>query len=53
MKEGSLEIDGEVIDTTQSQGRARSINGRPPFFFGGLDGKDLPDTGKKNLDVSC
>lgn len=46
-------LDGEEIGIVESPGRARSINGAPPFFFGGLDlSVDLPDAALRNLDVS-
>ena len=47
-----MEIDGQIIGVTNSQGRARSINGIPPFYFGGLDGARFNKRAVGNLGVS-
>ena len=47
-----MEIDGETVGVTNSKGRARSINGIPPFYFGGLDGARFNRRAVTNLGVS-
>ena len=47
-----MEIDGQMIEVTKSQGRARSINGVPPFYIGGLNGQNANNRAKANLGVS-
>lgn len=49
MKEGLMEIDGQGLLVTESQGRARSINGKPPFYIGGLDGQQADPRARANL----
>ena len=47
-----MEIDGQMIGVEESQGRARSINGIPPFFFGGLNGQNVNKRARTNVGVS-
>ena len=47
-----MEIDGQMIGVTNSQGRARSINGVPPFYIGGLNGQGANNRARANLGVS-
>ena len=47
-----MEIDGQMIGVTNSQGRARSINGVPPFYIGGLNGQGASSRARANLGVS-
>lgn len=48
-----MELDGTQVGIAESPGRARSINGVPPYYFGGIDtSAKLPDNALKNLDVS-
>lgn len=47
-----MEIDGQGLLVTESQGRARSINGKPPFYIGGLDGQQADPRARANLGVS-
>ncbi|KAL3869382.1 hypothetical protein ACJMK2_042067 [Sinanodonta woodiana] len=50
-KEGPLVVDGKDIGVGISKGSARSLNVRPPYYFGGVP-SDLPKKGKENLDDS-
>ncbi|XP_053383160.1 laminin-like protein epi-1 isoform X2 [Mercenaria mercenaria] len=48
MREGTMMVDDDELTPVESAGRARTINGRPPYSFGGL--RESPVAGAvKNL----
>jgi hypothetical protein len=51
MREGTMMVDEDELAPVESPGRARSINGKPPYSFGGLN-SETHDAATKNLNVS-
>ena len=51
MRQGTMMVDDVEFQPVESPGRSRSINGEPPYSFGGLR-SEAHEGAKKNLAVS-